>query len=80
LSFDALAPADHREAVELVRARQTKAALDIVGGGTRLGFGRPPEGAERITTAKLNKIVFHEPAEMILRAEAGPRFPGRAVS
>ena len=45
--------------------------LDIVGGGSRAGLGRPPEGARRLSSARLNGIVFHEPAEMVLRAKAG---------
>ena len=35
------------------------------------GFGRPPEGARRLSSARLDGIVFHEPAEMVLRAKAG---------
>jgi glycolate oxidase FAD binding subunit len=70
VTTDALAPADETEAAEMVRGRG-RGALDIVGGGTRLGLGRPPEGAQRLSTARLQGIVFHEPAEMVLRAKAG---------
>jgi glycolate oxidase FAD binding subunit len=62
------APADEQEAAEIVRAAQ--APFDIEGGGTRAGFGRPRQGA-RLSTARLTGIVFHEPAEMTLRARAG---------
>ena len=62
------APADEQEAAEIVRAAQ--GPLDIVGGGTRAGLGRPRQGA-RLSTARLSGIVFHEPAEMTLRARAG---------
>jgi len=63
-----LAPADEREAAEILR--EGSGPFDIVGGGTRPGFGRPRRGA-RLSMAKLSGIVFHEPAEMTLRARAG---------
>jgi glycolate oxidase FAD binding subunit len=67
-----LAPADEREAGEIVReARARGEKLDIVGGGTRAAFGRPGEAARRLSTARLAGVVFHEPAEMTLCAEAG---------
>jgi glycolate oxidase FAD binding subunit len=71
VSDEILTPADALEAAEIVRSRQSKAAIDIAGAGTRAGFGRPREGVARLSTATLDKLVFHEPAEMILRAEAG---------
>jgi glycolate oxidase FAD binding subunit len=67
----ALIPADEAEAAEMVRAAKGFGALDIVGAGTRSGLGRPPEGARELSTARLTGIVFHEPAEMTLRARAG---------
>jgi glycolate oxidase FAD binding subunit len=63
-----LSPADEREAAEIVAAAQ--APLDIVGAGTRASLGRPRRGAH-LSTAKLSGVVFHEPAEMTLRARAG---------
>ena len=62
------APADAREAAEIVRA--ANAPLDIVGGGTR-GFGRPPAGEARLSSAGLSGVIFYEPAEMTLSARAG---------
>ena len=61
-------PADEQEAAEFVRG--ANAPLDIVGAGTR-PFGRPREAAAQLSTARLSGIVFHEPAEMVLRARAG---------
>ena len=52
-------------------ARAKRRRLDIVGGGTRAGLGRPREGAARCRARALAGIVFHEPAEMTLRAKAG---------
>jgi glycolate oxidase FAD binding subunit len=71
VTSETLSPADASEAAEFVRAASGRGALDIVGAGTRLGIGRPPEGARRLSTARLRGIVFHEPAEMTLRAKAG---------
>jgi glycolate oxidase FAD binding subunit len=71
VSLDVLLPASDDEAAEVVRAARGRGALDILGGRTRGGLGRPPEGARELSTARLSGIVFHEPAEMTLRAKAG---------
>lgn len=66
------APADEAEAAEIVRAAQkVRSKLDIVGGGTRAGLGRPCEGAARLAATRLAGIVFHEPAEMTISVRAG---------
>src|SRR5208337_1847426 len=65
-------PGDETEASAMVaEARGRGETLDIVGGGSRAGLGRPPEGTARLSSARLDGIVFHEPAEMVLRAKAG---------
>ncbi len=69
MNEEVLTPADEREAAEIIAAAE--APLDIVGAGTRSGFGRPPQSGRRLSTTKLTGIVFHEPAEMTLRARAG---------
>jgi len=67
-----LTPSDEAEASAMVaEARGRGETLDIVGGGSRAGLGRPPEGKRRLSSARLDGIVFHEPAEMTLRAKAG---------
>ena len=67
-----LTPSDEAEACAMVaEARGRGETLDIVGGGSRAGLGRPPEGKRRLSSARLDGIVFHEPAEMVLRAKAG---------
>jgi glycolate oxidase FAD binding subunit len=67
-----LTPRDEAEACAMVaEARGRGEALDIGGGGSRAGFGRPPQGKRRLSSAGLDGIVFHEPAEMVLRAKAG---------
>ncbi len=66
------APADEAEAADVVRAAlRDRIRLDIAGGGSRAGLGRPSEGAERLATARLAGIVFHEPAEMTISVRAG---------
>jgi glycolate oxidase FAD binding subunit len=65
-------PANEEEAAEAIRAaRRDRVKLDIVGGGTRCGLGRPREGLRRLATTALSGIVFHAPAEMALCAKAG---------
>jgi len=67
-----LTPSDEAEASAMVvEARGWGETLDIAGGGSRAGLGRPPEGKRRLSSARLDGIVFHEPAEMVLRAKAG---------
>jgi glycolate oxidase FAD binding subunit len=67
-----LNPASEAEAAELVReAREKGRKLDIVGGGTRAGLGRPPRADFAISAAKMSGIAFYEPAEMVICAEAG---------
>jgi glycolate oxidase FAD binding subunit len=67
-----LTPSDEAEACAMVAgARGRGETLDIVGGGSRAGLGRPPEGTRRLSSARLDGIVFHQPAEMVLRAKAG---------
>jgi glycolate oxidase FAD binding subunit len=69
---EALTPGSETEAAELVlEARAKGRKLDIVGGGSRAGLGRPPEGDARLSTAGLRGIVFYEPAEMVICAQAG---------
>ena len=47
-----LTPSDEAEACAMVaEARGRGETLDIVGGGSRAGFGRPPEGTRRLSSA-----------------------------
>jgi glycolate oxidase FAD binding subunit len=69
---EVLRPASEGDAAAMVRdARARKRRIDIVGGGTRSGLGRPRRGAADISTAALSGIVFYEPAEMVICAQAG---------
>ena len=67
-----LPPSDEAEAGAMVaEARAARRTLDIVGGGTRAGLGRPRGGRAPAVERAADGIVFHEPAEMVLRANAG---------
>lgn len=67
-----LNPASEAEAAQLVlEARAKGQKLDIAGGGSRAGLGRPPRGDARLSTAGMSGIVFYEPAEMVICAETG---------
>jgi glycolate oxidase FAD binding subunit len=71
---EALAVEREADVVEAVRAaRREGIKLDIVGGGTRAGLGRPGEGRRRLMSAAMSGIVFYAPAEMTLCAKAGTR-------
>jgi glycolate oxidase FAD binding subunit len=70
---EVLAPASEAEAQRIVRAAGVDGTkLDIVGGGTRAGLGRPhsPEAAA-LSSAALSGIVFYAPSEMTICAKAG---------
>jgi glycolate oxidase FAD binding subunit len=71
---EALAVERESDVVEAVRvARLEGVKLDIVGGGTRAGLGRPREDRHRLSSAAMTGIVFYAPAEMTLCAKAGTR-------
>jgi glycolate oxidase FAD binding subunit len=71
---EALAVEREADVVEAVRAARLEGVkLDIVGGGTRAGLGRPRMGGRRLSSAAMSGIVFYAPAEMTLCAKAGTR-------
>ena len=47
------------------------AQMEILGGGTKRGWGKPMQTNHTLDLSALNKILLHEPEELILRAEAG---------
>ncbi|HEX3652040.1 MAG TPA: FAD-binding protein [Rhizomicrobium sp.] len=58
--------------VEVVRAaRETRRTLEIVGHGTKRGFGRPLECDDVLDLSGLTGIVTYESDEMIITARAG---------
>ena len=52
-------------------ARARKTPLSIEGGATRSGLGRPSQTQDTISTRAMNGVVFYEPAEMVICAQAG---------
>ena len=69
---EALAPTRESEVVEAIRdACAQGVKLDIVGGDTRRGLGRPRGGGRQLSSAALSGIVFYAPAELTLSAKAG---------
>jgi len=67
-----LTPASEVEAAELVAEARAKGdRIDIAGGGTRAGLGRPAAAGVKLATAQMSGIVFYEPAEMVVCAQAG---------
>jgi glycolate oxidase FAD binding subunit len=69
---DILTPEREAEVEQIVRSACADGAkLDIVGGGTRFGLGRPRVGERRLSSAGLTGIVFYAPAEMTVCARAG---------
>jgi glycolate oxidase FAD binding subunit len=69
---EVLTPERESEVEQIVRsAAADKAKLDIVGGDTRRGLGRPRAGERRLSSAGLSGIVFYAPEEMTICAKAG---------
>jgi glycolate oxidase FAD binding subunit len=66
-------PADEKHlAATLAIANEAGIAVAARGGGTKLGWGNPPEQAELIlSTIKLNRIVEHAWADLTVTVEAG---------
>lgn len=60
------------QAAEAVRwALSHRAPLEIVGGGSRRGFGRPVAAAHRLDAGALAGVLSYEPEELVLTARPG---------
>jgi glycolate oxidase FAD binding subunit len=67
-----LRPSTDLEVVAMVAdAIAAKTSLDIVGGGTRSGLGRPQTGDHTMSLDALTGITLYEPAELVIGARAG---------
>ncbi len=66
-----LAPASEDEIVDAVAsARDTRRTLEIVGRGTKRGYGYPMQTADVLDVSQLSGIISYEPEELILTARA----------
>jgi glycolate oxidase FAD binding subunit len=73
---EALKPEREADVVEAVTAARLEGVkLDIVGGATKEGLGRPRAGKRRLSSAAMSGILFYAPAEMTLSALAGTTIP-----
>ena len=67
-----LSPVDEAALAALVAdAAVEKTPLAIVGGGTRVGLGRPMQTAATLSTARLTGVTLYEPSELVLSVRAG---------
>ena len=67
-----LAPADEAELAEAVAAAAAeRTPLEIRGGGTRAGLGRPVQAERTLSTAGLKGITLYEPGALTLVVRAG---------
>ncbi len=67
-----LAPATEAEVAEAVAAAAAaRRPLEIAGGRSRAGLGRPVQAADTLSTAGLSGIARYEPAGLTLVARAG---------
>jgi len=69
---DALTPKSHDDVLDSVQwAMESDAPLEIVGGGTKRGWGNPLQTNHVLDLSALNDIRLYEPEELILQAKAG---------
>lgn len=67
MSRPILTPADAGEAFEAVSdALSSDTRLELVGGGSRRGFGRPVEAEAVLDLSKLSGVIDYQPEELVL--------------
>ena len=67
-----LSPTTEAELAQAITAAASAGTpLEIVGGGTRLGLGRPVQAKQTLSTAGLSGITLYEPGALTLVAKAG---------
>lgn len=71
-SVATLRPADAQELMQIVQAALAdRTPLQIVGGDSKGGMGYPQREVRRVSSAKLDRIVDYDPAELVLTVGAG---------
>ncbi len=69
-------PTSPQDVLDLVAwAATEEQPLEIVGGGTRRGVGRPIQVAHTLDLSELSGVTLYEPAELVLSARAGTPLP-----
>lgn len=69
---DVLTPAADWELQSmLTQLRDQRIAVEIMGAGTKRGFGRPVSANVAISTSGLRGITLYEPTELVMSARAG---------
>jgi len=67
-----VAPADEAGVAEAIRAAHAAdRALELEGGGSRRGFGRPLQTADTLSLKALTGVELYKPGELVIRARAG---------
>ena len=67
-----LIPESRKDALEIVRAAvNDKKSVEIIGAGTKRGWGRPNELSDLLDISTLSGISLYEPKELVLTANAG---------
>lgn len=64
-------PADEAELAEIIAwAAAERQPLEIVGGGSKRGFGRPVSAGHQLDLSRLRGIIDYDPSELVLTARA----------
>ncbi|WP_244395859.1 FAD-binding protein [Beijerinckia indica] len=71
-TMDILLPRDEKDVVAVVEAAvANRVPLEIMGLGSKRGFGAPVTAERHISLSGLSGITLYEPSELVLRAHAG---------
>jgi glycolate oxidase FAD binding subunit len=72
MTSDLLTPRDGADVLEIVRGSVAREApLEILGHGSKRGFGRPVQASRTLDLSQLSGITLYEPDELVLRAGPG---------
>jgi glycolate oxidase FAD binding subunit len=72
MTADVVTPRDAADVLQIVeQAVEDEAPLEIVGHGSKRGYGRPVQASRTLDLSALAGITLYEPAELVLRAAAG---------
>jgi glycolate oxidase FAD binding subunit len=72
MTASVVSPADVQELTQIVQsAIDARTALQVVGGDTKRSIGIPARQTLRVSTAKLDRIIDYDPAELVLTTGTG---------